>query len=490
MSHEAFISYSSKDETAANALCAGLSAEGISCWIAPRDVTPGASYGAEIVSAIRAARVMVLLFTANSNSSQHVLKEVERATRYDVPVVPVRTEEVQPSDSMEYFLSTPHWLNAMEGPLESHLSRLAEVVRDFIESSNEVRAEGRPEPLAVPVAPRIVPEAGEPLQTLSIPAEPEVLRSELNGAVTGLRESTRSIDHASEAMKEQAERVYRVLHAVTGRDHRITYDNLTRRLTGRDEPTSADVATVKHFVGSLMRNGYLPGVAARPTEISLVEEYFSFKTAQRGTEKDRVAHGCMAFVDNGMCLLLDAGSTTLKIAELLGREIREGTLTDISIVCFSPPHLERVLAAANDRGMVDEDCRIQIYSPGGRIRLATQAIVFGDGEDEGNLHALQSYVRLLDRETIAFVGANGITAADGFTTKTRIETCNKQTILSLATRRVIVADSVKIGQVWASKFADLCEGITLITDDASDSIQMFGVAVEGLRSTGCEVVLC
>ena len=42
MAHDAFISYSSKDKTIADAVCARLEARGIRCWIAPRDVRPGA----------------------------------------------------------------------------------------------------------------------------------------------------------------------------------------------------------------------------------------------------------------------------------------------------------------------------------------------------------------------------------------------------------------------------------------------------------------
>jgi len=52
MKFDAFISYSSKDKTAADAACAMLEAAGVRCWIAPRDVRPGLEYGAAIIEAI------------------------------------------------------------------------------------------------------------------------------------------------------------------------------------------------------------------------------------------------------------------------------------------------------------------------------------------------------------------------------------------------------------------------------------------------------
>jgi hypothetical protein len=42
MNFDAFISYANQDKATADAACAKLEAEGIRCWIAPRDVPPGA----------------------------------------------------------------------------------------------------------------------------------------------------------------------------------------------------------------------------------------------------------------------------------------------------------------------------------------------------------------------------------------------------------------------------------------------------------------
>ena len=59
---EVFISYSSQDKPTADAMCAALERSGMRCWIAPRDIAPGANWGEAIVEGIKVSRVMVVIF--------------------------------------------------------------------------------------------------------------------------------------------------------------------------------------------------------------------------------------------------------------------------------------------------------------------------------------------------------------------------------------------------------------------------------------------
>jgi hypothetical protein len=133
VAHDVFVSYSSKDKPTADAVCATLEGAGIRCWIAPRDIAPGADWSASIVTAIERARVMVLVFSAHANDSQQIKREVERAVHKGVAVIPLRINDVMPAGSLEYFLSTPHWLDAFSPPLERHLQYLAAVISQIIE---------------------------------------------------------------------------------------------------------------------------------------------------------------------------------------------------------------------------------------------------------------------------------------------------------------------------------------------------------------------
>jgi hypothetical protein len=129
MAHDVFISHSSKDKAYADEVCARLEAEGIRCWIAPRDILPGMAWGSSIVEAIEAARLMVLVFSANANSSPQIEREVERALNKQVTIVPLRIEPITPGKSLEYFLGTPQWLDAVAPPFEQHLEYIAQTIK-------------------------------------------------------------------------------------------------------------------------------------------------------------------------------------------------------------------------------------------------------------------------------------------------------------------------------------------------------------------------
>lgn len=135
MSFDVFISYSSKDKTVADAACARLESAGIRCWIAPRDVIPGMSYGEAIIDAIHAAKVMVLVFSSNANASAHIPKEIERAVSNSVTIVPFRIEDVAPGKSLDYFIGSVHWLDAMTPPLEKHLDHLVATIQKLLSTT-------------------------------------------------------------------------------------------------------------------------------------------------------------------------------------------------------------------------------------------------------------------------------------------------------------------------------------------------------------------
>ncbi|MEY2500372.1 MAG: hypothetical protein QOI07_706 [Verrucomicrobiota bacterium] len=125
MPYDAFISYCSEDKKIADAVCGTLEANKIRCWIAPRDVGAGRTWGSAIVEAIGESAVMVVIFSKHSNGSPQVMREIERAVNKGVAVIPFRVENVVPSKDLEYFISSCHWLDAMNPPLEKHIGELA-----------------------------------------------------------------------------------------------------------------------------------------------------------------------------------------------------------------------------------------------------------------------------------------------------------------------------------------------------------------------------
>ncbi len=151
MAHDVFISYASEDKPTADAACAVLEQSGIRCWIAPRDIVPGADWGEAIVDAIGGARALVLVFSSHANASPQIKREVERAVNKGIAIVPLRIEDVAPNKSLEYFISTPHWLDAFSPPLARHLDYLADVLKHILKG-------GTPSPPPRPASKR--PRAG------------------------------------------------------------------------------------------------------------------------------------------------------------------------------------------------------------------------------------------------------------------------------------------------------------------------------------------
>jgi hypothetical protein len=194
MAHDVFISYSAQDKPTADAVCAKLESRGVRCWIAPRDILGGEEYAAALVNALRTSRLMVLIFSSGANQSQQVLREVERAVSKGLPILPLRIEDVPPSEAMEFYISSRHWLDALTPPLENHLLRLTDTVTLLLSRLNdgprvtEFRAAMDVVPMpAFPAAERVVsaPFAAAPAPAAPIEA-PMPLRpiSEIRAEVT------------------------------------------------------------------------------------------------------------------------------------------------------------------------------------------------------------------------------------------------------------------------------------------------------------------
>ena len=169
MSHQVFLSHSHVDKVFADAICHWLEAADIRCWVAPRDIQPSEDWAEAIINAMDRSKVLLLVFSSSSNNSPQVRREVERAVNKGLHVLPFRIENVPLSKSLEYFISTQHWLDAIGGDVETHLRELCHCVGLLL---------GRGQPEATPaVAPRTAapPPAGAALP----PAQQEQLGAAL-----------------------------------------------------------------------------------------------------------------------------------------------------------------------------------------------------------------------------------------------------------------------------------------------------------------------
>lgn len=102
---EIFISYSTMDATAAETVRDVLETNGLSCWMAPRDIPGGSNYTKEIPSAIRGCQVFVLILSQNAQKSQWVLRELDSAVNSGKVILPFMLEDCALNDEFNFLLT-------------------------------------------------------------------------------------------------------------------------------------------------------------------------------------------------------------------------------------------------------------------------------------------------------------------------------------------------------------------------------------------------
>jgi hypothetical protein len=128
-------------------------------------VRPGRSFPGEITRAIQQSKVVLLIFSKHSNSSEQVLREIQLGVDCHVPIVRLRIEDIPLSDDLRYYLSTPQYLDALTTPLSKHIPRVEAAIRELLEQSAEET--GKNLPVGVPA----VVEAAPKNRALDLPPE-------------------------------------------------------------------------------------------------------------------------------------------------------------------------------------------------------------------------------------------------------------------------------------------------------------------------------
>ena len=97
---------------------------------APRNIS-ASDYASAIVDAITRCTHFVVIVSANSLRSNHVLNEIDLAFQElgrQVRLMPLRLDEEEMGAPFRYYLSRQHWTNACVPPLEQRLEEFADAV--------------------------------------------------------------------------------------------------------------------------------------------------------------------------------------------------------------------------------------------------------------------------------------------------------------------------------------------------------------------------
>ncbi|MGY1745790.1 DeoR/GlpR family DNA-binding transcription regulator [Blastococcus sp. SYSU D00695] len=220
--------------------------------------------------------------------------------------------------------------------------------------------------------------------------------------------------------------------------------------------------TIRRDLAVLERAGALRrvhGGAVPAGALTLAETALGERSATHAEQKRKIAAAAQDLLpDTGGSLLLDGGSTTAALAELLPPDRR------LFVATNSVPIAARLSTAAG----------LTLHLLGGRVRGITQCAV-----GETPVRALADL-----RLDVAFLGANGVTAAHGCTTPDEAEASVKRAMVRAAQRVVVLADGSKLGREHLVRFAAPDQVDVLVTDDGADP-----AAVAALEGAGVEVVV-
>lgn len=218
--------------------------------------------------------------------------------------------------------------------------------------------------------------------------------------------------------------------------------------------------TVRRDLTILERHGVLRRVhgGAIPVERLGFEPGVETRTERYVAEKERIAKAALPQLPDEGTILLDAGTTTLRLAELLPRD------HELTIVTNS-------LGIATT---VAQHPNLTLYLLGGRVRGRTLA-------------AVGSWVTDALRDVfvdVAFIGTNGLSVERGLSTPDQSEAAAKRAMIAAARRSIVLTDHTKIGVDHFSRFAGLSDIAAVITDTGLDP----ETAAE-IEAAGPEVVL-
>ena len=200
--------------------------------------------------------------------------------------------------------------------------------------------------------------------------------------------------------------------------------------------------TVRRDLSALERAGVVRrvhGGAVPAAALTALEAKVGDRDLAHADEKDRIARKAVELLPaTGGSVLLDAGTTTARLAMMFPRDVH------LTVITNAVPIAARLAGSPS----------VNLHLLPGRVRPTTHAAV---GEDTVEaLHLL--------RADVAFVGTNGLSDGHGLSTPDHDEAAANRAMVAGAHQVVVLVDSSKIGQEHMVRFAELGDVDVIITD--------------------------
>ncbi|MBX3099809.1 MAG: DeoR/GlpR transcriptional regulator [Salinibacterium sp.] len=231
-------------------------------------------------------------------------------------------------------------------------------------------------------------------------------------------------------------------------------------VAGLARDMSVTPETVRRDLTALERRGVLRRVhgGAIPVERLGIEPGIADREVHAASQKERIARAALDELPDGGSIILDAGTTTVRLAELLPTD------RELTVVTHSIPVASILISRPN----------VSLHLLGGVVRGRTLAAV-GDWT--------QSQIASVFVD-VAFMGTNGISVERGLTTPDLAEASVKRALIDAARRTVVLADHSKFGREDFARVAPLSDIDTVITDVGIDA-----ELAEDIENAGPRVVI-
>lgn len=270
------------------------------------------------------------------------------------------------------------------------------------------------------------------------------------------------LDDADRFVGEIAEKIRLIVYPHR-RNNPLEIDELFVKLKHLSVIGSLSDLQFNQLLIRLRQQGYLSGLIYSGQSIYVDEEHYNWKTALNISSKKRIANRALTFITSGSVIALDAGSTTLELSKHISQGLKMRVWDNLKIVTNSISAANELLTTSSEMGLGDKNHILQVYIVGGRIRPNTLASV-NISPEANEETAFAAILSTLDGADISFIGTNGISLHDGFTTHDNSETQTKADLIKFAKKKFILADSSKFGIREEVIFATFNDGISIVTD--------------------------
>jgi DeoR family fructose operon transcriptional repressor len=213
------------------------------------------------------------------------------------------------------------------------------------------------------------------------------------------------------------------------------------------EILEASEATIRRDLSILESSGKLErthgGAIYNESNRINIEDVLSSREGKFLNEKQLIAKKAFDLLENHDTIVLDAGTTTYELAYLIGQSDLHLTIVTNSMIVFKE---------------LAKNPNVELIILGGKVRTNTLASVGS------------AAVELMQRLFVdkAFLGTNGISLNEGFTTTDMDEAGIKRAMIQSSKQRIILADNSKFNKVYINQFAPVSMVDVIVTDNQTN----------------------